>query len=375
MHQGTRVRLAEGMAHLLEPVHRAPRLDGPELIDEVFEIHSLQQLHGVVETAVRRDAEIEQLDRVRRAQARGHLCLAHEALHHGVALLHRALERFGKNQLHGRRPREEQVPRLPHLAHAAEREALEQLVAAHGACSRDLSVRAVHCARGDRSDRDRDSPGRKGPPVIGGARLDGAAGRQQPQAARHGQRAQNGDPQRGTRGDRDQQRKENDDRDDPGQRRHVRGAKESGPGDGSRDHRREQHLCHERDPEHEPIRDPARDCRHQEQQAGSESEHIVRKVDRALEPAAPDQRAQQQRQERHVGQRAEERGDGHAAPRFARDGTRQLEGYGLVGPERGKESCGRESRHAASPQGRTPWCLRASLAGREVGPMAEAGIV
>ena len=317
----------------------------------VLEIHPLQELHGVVEGAVGRHAEIEQLDGVGRAQARGHLRLAQEALHHRVALLHRPLERLGQDQLHGRGSRQQQVPRLPHFPHAAELEALLELVAADRARGGDLLVGAAHRARRDRGDGDRDSRGRERAPVVGGGHRDRTPGREQPQAAGHGQPAQDRNQQRGARRRRDQQREQDDDRDHPGQRGHVPGAEEAGPGDRDRNQRHEQQLRRERDADREPIRDRAGDRDPEQQHGDRKSRNIVRDVDRALEPGDGGQRAQQQGQEGPVGERSQQGGDAHATAGLAPHRARQVEGHGVVGPQSGEKPCGHESRHAAFLRG------------------------
>ena len=65
MDEPVRVRLAERVAHLGEPMHDATRLDGAEAIHEMLGVQAVQQLHRVEQAAVGGDAEVEQLDRVR----------------------------------------------------------------------------------------------------------------------------------------------------------------------------------------------------------------------------------------------------------------------------------------------------------------------
>jgi hypothetical protein len=89
------------------------------------------QFHGVIQRPVGRGAEVEQLHRVRRAQRRGDLGFAREALDHGRARLFRHAQAFGEDQLHGGWPREHEVAGLPHFAHAALVDQAHQLIATH----------------------------------------------------------------------------------------------------------------------------------------------------------------------------------------------------------------------------------------------------
>jgi hypothetical protein len=94
-----RVRFAERMTHLPQPVHRAPRCHGAMLVDEVLEVLALEELHGVVEHAVGTDSEVEELHGVWRTQRRGDLCFAREALHDGIARFGRAWSRSARISL------------------------------------------------------------------------------------------------------------------------------------------------------------------------------------------------------------------------------------------------------------------------------------
>ena len=79
MHQAARVRVGQGMRHLPQQVNHAAGGQRAELAHQRLEVAAGQQLHHVVEGAVLRDAEVEHLDGVRRAEHRGGLRLALEA--------------------------------------------------------------------------------------------------------------------------------------------------------------------------------------------------------------------------------------------------------------------------------------------------------
>ena len=93
---------------------------GTELAHERFEVAPGEQLHHVVEGPFLRDAEVEHLDRVRRAQCRGCLRLAFEATECelGFIVVARA-EDFGAHQLDRGVAREQAMFGAPDFAHPA----------------------------------------------------------------------------------------------------------------------------------------------------------------------------------------------------------------------------------------------------------------
>ena len=90
-----------------------------------------EQFHHVVERAVLRDAEVEDLNRVRRAERGGGLRLALEAAKRHAALPARCARRAPRaHQLDRRIAGEQAMLGAPHLAHAAVPELLDQVIAA-----------------------------------------------------------------------------------------------------------------------------------------------------------------------------------------------------------------------------------------------------
>src|SRR5262249_6846296 len=119
------------MTNLAEQKHGAIRRQGSELSDERFEIATLQQLHHIVETAVVGDAEVEDIDSVRRTERRRRLCLALEAAkNHFRIRLTAGAQDLGTNQLDGRVAREQPMFSSPHLSHPAAAEQFHELIAA-----------------------------------------------------------------------------------------------------------------------------------------------------------------------------------------------------------------------------------------------------
>ena len=120
MHEAARVRIGQRVADLAQQVNGAVGGHRTELPDQRLEVAAREQLHHVVERAVLGDAEVEQLNRVRRAQLRGRLRLALETakrqLHLRVAARPQHLR---AHQLDRRVARQQPVLGPPHLAHAA----------------------------------------------------------------------------------------------------------------------------------------------------------------------------------------------------------------------------------------------------------------
>ena len=79
MHQAARVRIGQRVAHLAQQVEHAVRRQRTEFAHQRLEVAAGEQLHHVIERAVLRDAEVEDLNRVRRAQGRRRLRLTLEA--------------------------------------------------------------------------------------------------------------------------------------------------------------------------------------------------------------------------------------------------------------------------------------------------------
>ena len=82
------------MAHLAQQEDRPLGRRGPEAPDQRVGVEAVEQLHDVVEGAVVGDAEVEELDRVGRAQPGDRLRLALEAP-----------ERLARGAAASRRPR------------------------------------------------------------------------------------------------------------------------------------------------------------------------------------------------------------------------------------------------------------------------------
>ncbi len=105
---------------------------GAEAPDQGLQVEPVQDLHHVIERAVAGDAEVVQLDAVRRVQGGGRLGLPLEAAHHALrelALLQ--TERLRPYELDGRGAGEQLVPGPPDLSHAPAAEGLHELVAPH----------------------------------------------------------------------------------------------------------------------------------------------------------------------------------------------------------------------------------------------------
>src|SRR4029078_3748564 len=73
------VRVGERMTDLTQQVDNARRRERAELANQRFEIAASEQLHHVVKGSLLCDAEIKNLNRVRRAQCGCSLCFALEA--------------------------------------------------------------------------------------------------------------------------------------------------------------------------------------------------------------------------------------------------------------------------------------------------------
>ena len=94
------VSLAKRVASLPEHMHGALGWKWTEPLYQGFEIEAVQEFHDVVERAVVRDAEVEELDGVWRTEQRCGLCLTLEAPQVFRAALGRsAAQRLGPDQL------------------------------------------------------------------------------------------------------------------------------------------------------------------------------------------------------------------------------------------------------------------------------------
>ena len=120
------VRLGQGLAHLAEEVNGAIGPERPVTLDERVHVQAVEQLHDVVERPVGRNAEIVQLDRVRRTQQRRRVRFPLEPLPKRLTI---ARHHVRADQLDGRRTREHPVLRPPNLPHASATEALDQTIA------------------------------------------------------------------------------------------------------------------------------------------------------------------------------------------------------------------------------------------------------
>jgi len=124
--------LFEGETHLPQQVHDA--LGGQRALpkDHLDHVEAVDELHRKKEHAVFAPAVLEDLYRMRRAEARRGLGFAVKAPPIGLFALCTALA-LGMNQLHRGTPREERMIGPPHLAHAAFAELLDEFVAAEAA--------------------------------------------------------------------------------------------------------------------------------------------------------------------------------------------------------------------------------------------------
>ena len=68
MHQTVRLCFGQGVADLTKHEDRALRRQRPEPLDQPVGIEAFEQLHHVVECAVLRDAEVEEIHRMRRTK-------------------------------------------------------------------------------------------------------------------------------------------------------------------------------------------------------------------------------------------------------------------------------------------------------------------
>ena len=134
---------------------------GPFCSTSFSRFDPVEKLHHVVERAALRDSEVVELDGVRRFQARRDLRLALEASKRHV------VERSGTavfvtaDELHGGRSRKHLVPRAPHLAHAALRNAAFELVHPHATGVFDLSPEPFHAKGREVAEEARDESGSK----------------------------------------------------------------------------------------------------------------------------------------------------------------------------------------------------------------------
>jgi hypothetical protein len=136
VHQRDRFRFRKRMTYLAGHVNHALRRHGPELLHHLLRVQSFQELHDVVERPVVGDAEVKQIDRVRRAQARNRLRLALEAPR-GFGLEH-GRRAARTNELDRGRSRQQAMTCPPHLAHPAFTETFDKSVAAKLARLRKL---------------------------------------------------------------------------------------------------------------------------------------------------------------------------------------------------------------------------------------------
>ena len=134
--------------------------------------HSVQQLHDVVEPAVAGDAEVVELDRVRRAKPGRGLRLAAEAAPPRRGRDPSSMPRSG-DQLDRGGPGEEPVLGPPDLTHAAPADQLDQAIAAQLARAADLAAQVRDdLARGARPARRRCSSAGRSRPADQAGRLE-----------------------------------------------------------------------------------------------------------------------------------------------------------------------------------------------------------
>ena len=78
VNEAARMRFFEGLADLTQDMHHTRRRQRPLLSDQLLDVHSFEKLHREVQRAVLGDAEVVELDGVRRPQRRRRLRLAME---------------------------------------------------------------------------------------------------------------------------------------------------------------------------------------------------------------------------------------------------------------------------------------------------------
>ena len=132
MDQARGVGLGERLADLAENVDDASRRERALARHQGLEGHAVEQLHDEIHRLVVGDAEVVELDGVRRAEAGRGLGLAAKALHGKPRRLATAFpDHFRTNELDRRRAREHAMGGAVHLPHAAAADELPDLVAAH----------------------------------------------------------------------------------------------------------------------------------------------------------------------------------------------------------------------------------------------------
>ena len=130
VHEPAGLRLRERVTDLAEEVDDALGGDGPEAAHERIGVQPVEQLHRVVEGAVVGDPEVEEVDGVRRAEARDGLRFTLESPH-GLARDPDAAVAGDRrtNQLDRRRPRQHPMPGAPDFSHATFTQPFLQAVA------------------------------------------------------------------------------------------------------------------------------------------------------------------------------------------------------------------------------------------------------
>src|SRR5262249_33078220 len=104
VHEAVSMRVVERGADLLQEVDGALGRNRPETLDQGLEVHSVEELHDVVQRAIVGDAKIVELHGVRRLERGGRPRLALEAAQqHLRAAPGRRAEPLGSNELDGRR--------------------------------------------------------------------------------------------------------------------------------------------------------------------------------------------------------------------------------------------------------------------------------
>src|SRR4030095_11729911 len=121
-------------------MHRPRGRQRTKFPDERFQIETIEQLYRVVERAVASEAEIEHANGMGRCERGSGVRFAFEAAQRG-GRLRAGTEHVGRDQLDRGVPREEAMPRAPHLAHSALAQQLDELVAAE--CSRRTNLAAA----------------------------------------------------------------------------------------------------------------------------------------------------------------------------------------------------------------------------------------
>src|SRR5205814_9642901 len=115
-----------------------------ELVDERLQIATREQLHHIVKSSLVGHAEVEEPDRVGRAECGRGLCFPFEPAENQSGLGRRArAEDFRPYQLDGRAPREQAMIRPPYFSHSAATQQLDELVTSQFARRPNLASEPV----------------------------------------------------------------------------------------------------------------------------------------------------------------------------------------------------------------------------------------